>query len=114
MWYIDMREKDNLNCPDKSRPKISRDDINSCSSESFWDNIEIQKNEITQKIQDSDARKYRNKILVYLNDYINTLNFKLNDYESIREELLNEIDDIETKVFEIDDELERYYEDYQW
>lgn len=72
-----MREKDNVNCPDKNRPKISRDDINSCGSESFWDNIEIQKNELTQKIQDSDAKKYRNKILFYLNDYINTLNFKL-------------------------------------
>ena len=45
---------------------------------------------------------------------VSELNFKLNEYESIREELLNHIDDIETEVSEIDDKLDRYYEDYQW
>ncbi len=72
-----MREKGNLNCPDKNRPKISRDDINSCGSESSWDNNEIQKDELKQKIQVSDTRKYWNKIFVYLDDHINKLNFEL-------------------------------------
>ncbi|KKK80521.1 hypothetical protein LCGC14_2822660, partial [marine sediment metagenome] len=53
------------------------DNTISTGSESFWDFIEIQKNEKTQKIQDADARKYKNKIFVSLNEHINALNFKL-------------------------------------
>ena len=91
-----MREKDNLNCPDKNRPKNSCENINSFSSESFCDGIEIQKNELTQKIQDSDAREYRNKVFVYLNEYINALNFKfkIKLTEIFQEDCIKIYDDI--------------------
>jgi len=93
----------------KKEKQVLSHKVNKLSKEIHLLTMEIEKLTDTVDYGDDEEEYYS-----MYEEEVSELNVKLNDYESIREELLNEIDDIETKVFEIDDELERYYEDYQW
>jgi len=93
----------------KKEKQVLSHKVNKLNKEIHLLTMEIEKLTDTVDYGDDEEEYYS-----MYEEEVSELNDKLNDYESIREELLNEIDDIETKVFEIDDELEKYYEDYQW
>lgn len=93
----------------KKEKQILSHKVNKLNKEIHFLTMEIEKLTDTVDYGDDEEEYYS-----MYEEEVSELNDKLNEYESIREELLNEIDDIETKVYEVDDELESYYEDYQW
>ncbi len=93
----------------KREKQILSHKVNKLSKEIHFLSMEIEKLTDTVDYGDDEEEYYS-----MYEEEVSELNDRLNEYESIREELLNEIDDIETKVYEVDDELESYYEDYQW
>ena len=93
----------------KKEKQILSHKVNKLNKEIHFLSMEIEKLTDTVDYGDDEEEYYS-----MYEEEVSELNDRLNEYESIREELLNEIDDIETKVYEVDDELERYYEDYQW
>lgn len=93
----------------KKEKQILSHKVNKLNKEIHFLTMEIEKLTDTVDYGDDEEEYYS-----MYEEEVSELNGRLNEYESIREELLNEIDDIETKVYEVDDELESYYEDYQW
>ena len=93
----------------KKEKQVLSHKVNKLSKEIHLLTMEIEKLTDTVDYGDDEEEYYS-----MYEEEVSELNFKLNEYESIREELLNQIDDIETEVSEIDDELDRHYEDYQW
>jgi len=93
----------------KREKQILSHKVNKLNKEIHFLSMEIEKLTDTVDYGDDEEEYYS-----MYEEEVSELNDRLNEYESIREELLNEIDDIETKVYEVDDELESYYEDYQW
>ena len=93
----------------KKEKQILSHKVNKLNKEIHFLSMEIEKLTDTVDYGDDEEEYYS-----MYEEEVSELNDRLNEYESIREELLNEIDDIETKVYEVDDELESYYEDYQW
>ena len=93
----------------KKEKQVLSHKVNKLSKEIHLLTMEIEKLTDTVDYGDDEEEYYS-----MYEEEISELNVKLNDYVSLREELLNQIDDIETEVYQIDDELERYYEDYQW
>ena len=93
----------------KKEKQILSHKVNKLNKEIHFLGMEIEKLTDTVDYGDDEEEYYS-----MYEEEVSELNDRLNEYESIREELLNEIDDIETKVYEVDDELESYYEDYQW
>lgn len=93
----------------KKEKQILSHKVNKLNKEIHFITMEIEKLTDTVDYGDDEEEYYS-----MYEEEVSELNGRLNEYESIREELLNEIDDIETKVYEVDGELESYYEDYQW
>ena len=93
----------------KKEKQILSHKVNKLNKEIHFLSMEIEKLTDTVDYGDDEEEYYS-----MYEEEVSELNDRLNEYESIREELLTEIDDIETKVYEVDDELESYYEDYQW
>ena len=93
----------------KKEKQVLSHKVNKLSKEIHLLTMEIEKLTDTVDYGDDEEEYYS-----MYEEEVSELNVKLNDYESLREELLNTIDDIETEVYEKDNELERYYEDYQW
>jgi prefoldin subunit 5 len=93
----------------KKEKQVLSHKVNKLSKEIHLLTMEIEKLTDTVDYGDDEEEYYS-----MYEEEVSELNDRMNEYESIREELLNQIDDIETKVYEVDDELESYYEDYQW
>jgi predicted nucleic acid-binding Zn-ribbon protein len=93
----------------KKEKQVLSHKVNKLNKEIHLLSMEIEKLTDTVDYGDDEEEYYS-----MYEEEVSELNDRMNEYESIREELLNQIDDIETKVYEVDDELESYYEDYQW
>lgn len=93
----------------KKEKQVLSHKVNKLNKEIHLLSMEIEKLTDTVDYGDDEEEYYS-----MYEEEVSELNDRVNEYESIREELLNEIDDIETMVYKIDDELESYYEDYQW
>jgi hypothetical protein len=93
----------------KKEKQVLSHKVNKLNKEIHLLSMEIEKLTDTVDYGDDEEEYYS-----MYEEEVSELNDRMKEYESIREELLNQIDDIETKVYEVDDELESYYEDYQW
>jgi prefoldin subunit 5 len=93
----------------KKEKQVLSHKVNKLNKEIHLLTMEIEKLTDTVDYGDDEEEYYS-----MYEEEVSELNDRVNEYESIREELLNEIDDIETVVYKIDNELESYYEDYQW
>jgi len=109
-----MRKEDKFTCQNPNRNKISRDNINSCGSESYRDSTLIQKEKLTQKIQNLDAQKYRNEIFDSIAKDVRSLNLQLkyNLDEVFRKECIQMYDDILNSIL-YDNEDEKFIFFYQ-
>ncbi len=109
-----MRKEDKFPCQNPNRNKISRKNINSCGSELYRDNTLIQKDKLTQKIQNLDAQKYRNELFDSIAKDVRSLNLQLkyNLDEVFREECIQMYDDILNSIL-YDNEDKKFIFFYQ-
>jgi len=93
----------------KKEKQVLSHKVNKLNKEIHLLTMEIEKLTDTVDYGDDEEEYYS-----MYEEEVSELNVRMNKYESIREELLNQIDDIETKIYEDSDEIESFYENYQW